>query len=178
MRFCVFYIIFVLRYCENFILDMIATYFLFTKKLLKKISNKNVNNKITFIWFIMFPIAVKFENLMKWTFFMKRKFQLRWSNQIKKIVPLNSFCLWCGIFRMWDVWGVRCSGCGMSEMWDVRDVRYCLCGILEISDVGNVGCSGCGVFGMWDICLQNAQRKKFIKEFHKIKITIMKHFMD
>ena len=66
----------------------------------------------------------------------------------------------------------------MSEMWDVRDVRYCLCGILEISDVGNVGCSGCGVFGMWDICLQNAQRKKFIKEFHKIKITIMKHFMD
>ena len=40
-----------------------------------------------------------------------------------------------GMFEIWDVRDVRCSGCGMFRMWDVRDV----------------GCSGCGMFGMWDV---------------------------
>ena len=41
----------------------------------------------------------------------------------------------CGMFEMWDVQDVLCSGCRMFGLWDVPDVV----------------CSGCGMLRMWDI---------------------------
>ena len=56
-----------------------------------------------------------------------------------------------GVFWMWDVHDVGCSGCGMSGMWNVADVGYLGCGMFEICNVQGVRCSGCGMFGMWDV---------------------------
>ena len=62
----------------------------------------------------------------------------------------------CGMYGMWDVQDVGCSGCGMFGMWDVRDVGCSECGMFGMWDVRDVGC---GIFaGMWDVDLQNALR--------------------
>ena len=57
----------------------------------------------------------------------------------------------CGMYGMWDVGDVGCSGCGMCGMWDVRDVGCAGCGMFGMWDVRDVGCLGSG---MWDVgCL-------------------------
>ena len=61
-----------------------------------------------------------------------------------------------GMFWMWDVHDVGCSGCGMSGMWNVADVGYLGCGMFEICNVqgvrcSDVGCLGCGMLEMLDI---------------------------
>ena len=66
----------------------------------------------------------------------------------------------CGMYGMWDVGDVGCSGCGMCGMWDVRDV-------------------GCGMFaGMWDVDLQNAVAIKNNIFIHKILASLQElHFV-
>ena len=44
--------------------------------------------------------------------------------------------------------------------------------MLGMWDVQDVGCLGCGIF------VYKMPEGKSLSEFHKIKITIMKHFMD
>ena len=100
----------------------------------------------------MFPIVVKFENLMKW----KMKIELYWNNQMKIIMSLLSFCLGRGMFGIRDVWDVRCLRCGMFGMWDVRDVGCSRYWMFRMWDME------CGMFaGMWDVDLQSAKIFKF-----------------
>ena len=69
----------------------------------------------------------------------------------------NMGCSGCGIFRVWDVRGVRdvgcsdvgCLGCGTFGMWDVRDKECSGCGMLEMWEFGDVGLWGCGMLGMF-----------------------------
>ena len=44
-------------------------------------------------------------------------------------------CMRCGMFSIWDVWGVEYLGLGMCEMWVIQ----------------RVACLECGIFGMWDV---------------------------
>lgn len=61
---------------------MIVTYCLFTKKFSQKHQQKK----------IYIPTVVNFKNLIKWTMI----FELHWSDQMKTIMTLQSFCLRCG----------------------------------------------------------------------------------
>ena len=81
----------------------------------------------------MLPIPVKIKNEID------NELQLLLEQSNVDNDDIISFCLGCGIIRMWfftiwDVWDVGCSRCWMFGIWDVRDV----------------GCLGCGIFGMWD----------------------------
>ena len=108
--------------------------------------NRTLYNKGIFNWFQMFSIAVKFENLMKWTM----EFEVNCNNQMKIIASL-SFCLGCWMFGMWDVWDESCWRCGMFGMWDVWNVKYLGYGMFWRRDAEYVGCSGCEMLGMWDV---------------------------
>ena len=85
----------------------------------------------------MFLTAVKFKNLMKWAMI----FELHWSNQMKIIMTLKSFCLRCGMLEMWDVWDVDCSRRGMLSMWDVQ----------HVDDVGRWGSEMFKIWDIWDV---------------------------
>ena len=45
------------------------------------------------------------------------------------------------MFRMWDIWNVKCLGYRMFCY-----VRYSGCGMFGMGEVLNVGYSGCGMF--------------------------------
>ena len=89
---------------------------------------------------------------------------------------------------MWNIQDVGCLGCQMLRMWDVRDVGCSRCEILRMWNFGDIGCWEYGMFRMWgvwdveclgcEIFVYIMPKGKSLSEFHKIKITIMKHFMD
>ena len=53
-------------------------------------------------------------------------------------------CSVYGMFKIWDVWDVECSG------YSVLDMAYLGCAMLRIRDVQNLEC------GMLNVDLQNA----------------------
>ena len=83
--------------------------------------------------------------------FQTCKYHLNYCSPITVFSCHMMFLTACGVFGMWDIQDVGCSGCGMSGMWNVADVRYSGCGMFRMWRVWDVGYLGCGMLGMWDI---------------------------
>ena len=100
------------KFCCNFFLGMIKTYFFFTKKLLQKYSIKIYSIKERLLDFKCFPLLLNSKNLMKW----KMKIELHRNDQMKIImsiiIMIMSITIIMSIIMLgtWDAWDVVCLG--------------------------------------------------------------------
>ena len=65
------------------------------------------------------------------------------------------------MFRMWNVWVMKCFGYEMFRMWNVWDVVCLECWIFGIWDVR---CRK--VPGMWDVDLENVLKYTYIESIN------------